>query len=256
MKDLRRVLAAEGLKLRRTLALRLAVLVPVAVLSLQALISTQRPAIPRFGENALVSLGQNAFTLWTLLALPLHGALISALVAAVDHEGDHWKQLFAQPVGVRLLFLVKWVAAFALLLVSSLVLWAGIAGLEEAFRWMKPAWRAAPRPLLLFSTTAIEAYCAAMLFISIQTWISLRFRSFITGPAVAVVAVLVMLGGAARSGGGSLFIRSYPWALPVTAVARLAEPNSGRLVVALLGLFGGLLVMWIGSWTLERREYL
>jgi hypothetical protein len=144
---------------------------------------------------------------------------------------------------------------FALLLLSFLVLWAGIAGLEEAFRWMKPRWRDAPRPLLLFSTTTIEAFCAAMFFVSIQTWISLRSRSFITGPAVAVVAVLVMLGGAARLGGGSLFIRSYPWALPVTAVARLAEPNIGRLIVAVVGLLGGLLVMWIGSRDLEWREW-
>jgi hypothetical protein len=140
-------------------------------------------------------------------------------------------------------------------LVSFVVLWAGIVGLEEAARWMKPAWRAAPRPLLLFSRAAIEAFCAALFFVSIQTWISLRSRSFIAGPTVAVLAVLVMLGGAARFGGGSLFIRSYPWALPVTAIARLAEPNTDRLLVASVGLLGGLLVTGVGCWDLGRREW-
>jgi hypothetical protein len=251
-----RVFIAEGLKLRRTLALRLAVVVPVAVIVLQTLISAQRPAIPKPGENPFVSLGQNAFMLWTLLALPVHGALIAATVAALDHEANRWKQLLTQPVALPAVFLAKWVTVFVLVLVSFVVLLAGIAGLEEALRWMKPAWRTAPRPLLLLSMTAVDAFCAATLFVSIQTWISLRSRNFITGPAVAVVAVLVMLGGAARFGAGSLFIRSYPWALPVTAISRLAEPTAGRMIVTLVGLIGGSVVTALGCWNLARREWL
>src|SRR5262249_7601117 len=100
MNELRRLVLAELLKMRRALALRVSIGVPLAVLSLQTVIASQRSAVRSAGENPFVSFAQNALMLWTLLVLPLHGALLTALVAAIDHQDDHWKQLLALPVSV------------------------------------------------------------------------------------------------------------------------------------------------------------
>jgi hypothetical protein len=255
MNELRRLVLAEMLKMRRTLALRVSIGVPLAVLSLQVVIASQRPAVPAAGENPFVSFAQNALMLWTLLVLPLHGALVAALVAMVDHEQNHWKQLLAQPVSVRRLILAKWVVVLLLLLTSFLVLLAGILGLEEGLRWARPGWRSAAPPVLLTASVTAQSFLAAGFFVSVHTWISLRARSFIAGPVTGVVAVLIMLGGAARLGAGSLFIRVYPWALPITAVARFTQHTPSRLAVTLLGALGGVIIAAIACWDLGRREW-
>jgi hypothetical protein len=125
--------------------------------ALQVVIASQRPAVPASGENLFVSFAQNALMLWTLLVLPLHGALVAALVAMIDHEQNHWKQLLAQPVSLRRLILAKWVVLFLLLLTSVLVLLAGILGLEEGLSWTRPGWRAATPRSLMFSGSLLTA---------------------------------------------------------------------------------------------------
>jgi hypothetical protein len=96
---------------------------------------------------------------------------------------------------------------------------------------------------------------AAMLVLSIQLWVSLRWKSFIAGLALVMVAVMVMLGGIARTGSRAAFARFYPWAMPVSAIARMLEPAPERTPIAADGLVGGLLVAIAGCWELSRREF-
>jgi hypothetical protein len=90
---------------------------------------------------------------------------------------------------------------------------------------------------------------------SIHVWASLRWRSFVAGLALAVVAVMVMLGGAGRTRGRDTFITTYPWALPVTAIARMQEAMPSRLFVTIEGLVGGIAAVVLSCWDLSRRDY-
>lgn len=248
-------ISAEFLKLRRTLALRLAVVVPLAVVGLQIFVSTQQPANPAPGAAPLLGLVQGGFFLWTLIVLPMHGALASALVAAVDHQDDHWKQLFALPVWRPSILIAKWIAVVALVLISFVTLASGLLTLTAILRFVRPAWPATPGLLRLAAVRVTESFLAAWLFLSIQLWVSLRWRSFTVGLTVGVLAVLVMLGLVARGGGRTSLTRTYPWALPVTAVARIAESTPNRLTVAARGSIGGILVAVAACWSLGRREW-
>ena len=247
--------SAEFLKLKRTLALRVAIVAPFAVIGLQVFVSTQQPEVPRPGATPLLGLVQGGFFLWSLLVLPMYGALAAALVAAVDHQDDHWKHLFALPIRRPAILLAKWIAVIALVMISYLTLASGLLTLTAVLRSVRPAWPEAPGLLRLVAVRATEGCLAAWLFLSIQLWVSLRWRSFTVGLTVGIIAVLVMLGLVARGGGRTTMAQSYPWALPVTAIARIVEPTPNRVIVAARGSIGGALAALAMCWSLSRREW-
>ena len=255
MTDITAATFAEFLKLRRTLALRVAIAAPLAVVGLQVFVSTQQPAIPNPGATPLLGLVQGGFFLWSLLVLPMYGALAAALVAAVDHQDDHWKHLFALPIGRPSIFAAKWIAVLALVLVSYLTLTAGLLTLTSVLRAMRPAWPDTPGLMHIAVIRMMQGFLAGWLFLSIQLWVSLRWRSFPVGLTVGIIAVLVMLGLVARGGGRSSLTRAYPWALPVTAIARIVESTPNRAIVAARGSLAGLVVAIAASWSLSRREW-
>jgi hypothetical protein len=248
-------ISSEFLKLRRTLALRVAIAAPLAVVGLQVFVASQQPVVLRPGATPLLGLVQGGYFVWTLLALPLFGALTAALVAAVDHQDDHWKQLFALPIPRWSILAGKWVAAVSLVLISFAVLAVGLLMLTTVVHALRPAWPAQPGLARLAAVRMSQAFLATWLLLSIQLWVSLRWRSFPVGLTVGIIAVLLTLGLAARTGGRSSLTRLYPWALPVTAVARIAESTPTRAAAAVRGSLGGLLVGTAACWTLSRREW-
>jgi hypothetical protein len=255
MRGVLAAITAEGMKLRRSAALRLAIAVPTTVVLLQAIIASQQPLVAPTGSVPLVGIVQNGFFLWTLLVLPMYAALAAAFVAGVDHQEDHWKQLFALPIHPRAILLAKWIVTMALVLLSFIVLAVGLLALAGIFKALRPAWPTLPGLVSLVAIRMAQGVLAASLFVSIQVWVSLRWRTFMAGPTVAVMAVVVMLAGVARAGGRGNLVEAYPWALPVTAVARIAESTPARSTVVLRGAIGGVFIALAGCFILARREW-
>ena len=255
MTDFSRAIAAEILKLRRTLLLRLAVGVPLAVVLLNLVVYAQQSNIPAAGQNPFVGFAQGSLMLWTLLVLPLYVALTAALAAAIEHQGDNWKHLLALPVARGSIFAAKWLAVAAVVLLSTLVLASGIFLGAELLRALKPGWREHTIPAFVVFTRAMQSFSAAAFALSIQLWVSLRWKSFVAGLALVIVAVMVLLGAVLRANGRAAFVRFYPWATPVTAIARMMESSPDRRLVATLGIAGGLLAAMAGCYDLARREF-
>jgi hypothetical protein len=253
MREIVRAIAAERLKLKRTLAWRLAIGAPLTIVLLNFIMVAQRGDASR-PEDVLLGFAQLTLTTWTIIVLPLYTALAAALVAALEHQGDNWKHLLALPVARRSIFVAKWVAGAGLLLVSSLVLPAAVGVATEILKALKPALRGAPVPLALVTIRSLQVFCAAGLMLSIQVWVSLRWRSFIAGLAVGILAVMILLGGVARAGLGTVVIYLYPWALPPTAMARMAEVHPDRLFVSTWGLLAGVTVAAVGCRHLSRLD--
>ena len=225
---------------------------PLAVVLLNFFLYAQRRGSP--GENPLIGFAQINFTMWTILVLPLYVALAAALVAAVDHQTDGWKQMFALPVSRTSVFAAKWLASAGIILFSTIVLAAGIIAAAEFLRMTRAAYASAEVPVGLTTLRSLQTFAAACLIISLQTWISLRFRTFIAGLALGIAGVFVLLGGIARAGLGTFIVYVYPWALPPTAMARMWEVHADRWLVAFGGLGAGLVVAVLGCWNLLRRD--
>jgi hypothetical protein len=252
--DLWRAMSSELLKLKRTLALRLAVGAPLAVVILTFMISSQRRAATTAEVNPLLGFAQLNLTTWTIIVLPLYAALAATLVAGIEHQHDNWKHLLALPVSRVSIFAAKWLALAGLLLVSALALPLMIVAAAWTLRAMQPALRDAAIPAVLVTARSLQVFCAAGWLASIQMWVSLRWRSQIVGLALGIIAIMVLLGGVARAGLGTIVVYLYPWALPPTAMARMWEIHADRLLVAMWGIAGGAIVAALGCWRLSRRD--
>lgn len=139
MKVMLRVLWAETLKLKRTLALRLAVIIPLALVALNALVAYQRgPASFRGAENVWQQTMYEMFYFSSLMMLPLFIALQATLVADVEHSSAGWKHLYTLPLPRWAVYAVKQLAALALvgLSVGLLAGFTVLAGL--ALQALKP----------------------------------------------------------------------------------------------------------------------
>jgi lantibiotic transport system permease protein len=249
MRDLRRVLSAEMLKLKRTLALRLAILAPLAIVLLVFGIYMQR-GNRMAGPNPLTGFAQLILTIWSIIVFPLYAALAAALLASIEHQTESWKHLLALPVPRRTIFVAKWLTGLALLLVSSLVIVIGVCATAEFLRLAKHAWSAAPLPAVMILRGNALSFCAAGLLFSIQMWISLRSRSFLPGIVVAVIALAIMFISVPR--GAAYFGSLFPWSLPAMAMAPV---NPYRPLAVGLGLAGGFIVGVMACWDLSRREF-
>ncbi len=247
-----RVLTAEGLKLRRTLAFRLAVLAPLFIVILQFTIELVRGdeesgAPP--GTNPLMGFAQGILTFWTIVLLPFCAALIAALLAALEHQGENWKHLLALPVPRTCIFAAKWIAAVGLLSLSSAVLVAAYCLAAGILQAVKPGWSAASWPLPTIIQRAFLGLCATSLLLSIQMWISLRWRSFIPGLAVGVVSLVVNI---IILPAGMFAANLFPWCLPAIAMA----PHSPHRVLGVAwGLLGGVALGMIACWDLSHQEH-
>lgn len=245
-----RVFSGEILKLKRTLALRLAVSAPAVIVILVFGIYLERGEQFAEGGDPLQGFAQLILTIWSIVVFPLFAALIAALLAGIEHQSEGWKQVFTLPVGRRGIFAAKWLTGLSLLLVSCLVVAVGASVTSEVLRISKPGWEHAALPVrLIFRGNALSLGAAGLLF-SIQMWISLRWRSFLPGVIVAVLALAVMFISVPR--GAAVFGSFFPWSLPAMAMAPV---NPYRGLVVSWGMAGGILVGFLACWELARREF-
>jgi hypothetical protein len=147
----------------------------------------------------------------------LYGALVAALLAGIEHQNERWKHIFALPIERRTIFVVKWLVGLGLLFFSFLLLSTCVVGAAEMLRLAKPAWRSSPLPTFMIFRGAVVSSCAAALLFSIQMWISMRWRNFLPGLVLAIIALALMF--VAIPHGVGIFHSFFPWSLPAMAMA-------------------------------------
>jgi len=242
-----RVALAESIKLRRTLALRVALLAPLLVVVLYALLVHQRPALFRGRDDLWQSFAKSICGLWALLMLPLLVTLQAALLAQLEHSDKQWKDLFAQPVPRACYYLAKLLGAVLLAALSTAVLWAGTFAAGRLLQLFRPELNFAPAipwAALLLMTRILGL---ALLMIAIQHWVSLRWPSFTVAVGVGIAAVVT----------GFVLVNSdkfapwYPWTLTAQAIAERPRTTVNSLAVSIAGFA---IVTLAGAWHFSRRE--
>lgn len=251
MVSLWRAISAESLKLKRTLALGLAFLAPLAIGFLLVVMFAQMGP-PGNKQDHWEGLIQNGHVLWSLLMLPLFVTLQMGLLANLEHGNKAWKVLYAQPLPRWSIYAAKQLISLGLIALSMIVLVAVffISGklvqlLTPAFEFWKPfPWQ------MVVRVTAVS-FGAAWLIIAFHMWFSIRVPSFVAAMAIGIVGTVAAV----------LVIQSdkygpyYPWTLAGTSAmnALNGQPYTTSLVI---GLAGGVLLALVGCWEASRREVL
>jgi len=239
-----RVLRAEMLKLKRTLAFRMVFVAPLLVATLQFFIIWNQK---RFGAsfNLWETLPKGMLAVWAVFMLPLLITLETALINGVEHGEKQWKQIFALPIPRYAVYTAKLLVAQALAAASTLILCAltVLAGLSIArLRPDLPNTSAIPYVWIL--KHAAFVWLAAWLIISIHTWVSIRWPGFALALGAGIGGTFfAIFAASARMG------KYYPWLLPVNVF------TEGRFATALLlGAVGGVVAAVIGCVEFVRRD--
>src|SRR5689334_4079442 len=124
-----RALFAEVLKLKRTMALKMVFLAPLAVVSLTVFMAAAAPFSTL--HRASTSDGWRPFArvnlqFWGLLMMPLYITLQTALIAGLDHSENQWKAILARPVPRWTVYVAKLLIVMVLTVASSAVLLCGV----------------------------------------------------------------------------------------------------------------------------------
>lgn len=250
MITLSRALSAEILKIKRTLALWMAIITPLAIVGLMFFGSLLQHGRTAAGVKAWDWFPQIIFSLWSLLMLPLFVTLETALLGELESAEKHWKHLFALPISRTALYMAKLLVGAGLIGLSTFVLWSGILMAGFGLRWLKPGIGFdAPIPWFEILQTALLTYLAAWLILALHTWISLRWQSFTLSVGLGMIATVIGVFVT----NSETWAKFYPWTLPAVVMS-----GDGAIVVQALtlGIVGGIIVAIVGCWDMIRQDVL
>ncbi|MDX1455702.1 MAG: ABC transporter permease [Gammaproteobacteria bacterium] len=231
-----RLFRAEIGKLKGTLAALMVLLGPLAVIAFIWLLAMAKnfTNMESLGWNGLLQFGT---VTWAYLVFPLLVALQAAALCNIEHRTDGWKRLFALPVRVPEVFLVKLAILFALMAAATLVLAAGFLGSSWLISMLVPGLPPLEASLVgwMFGK-AFACLAGGALMIVLHFALSWTLDSFVFPIAVGVIAVMSVV-----QVGSSEYWVWHPWTWGMMATAS-SEP--GRAVHAML-LAAGLAVLAI-----------
>lgn len=230
-----RTLATEAIKLRRSGALRLVCLLPLAFLFLDfAILGRAAFSVSSSGAvetKQLAAMPLKAVgNLWAGYFHPMLVALLPALLFQPEHRFGLWKHLHALPVSPRIVFLGKWTTN---LILSGVVLCLVAFGL-----WGEWSLLALINPLLSFPFPWREMarvmgwlYLGSLPLLALYTWLSDRINS----GAVPIVFGLIGLMLTVSLSGQELYPSwrrdLIPWVLPYSCAQQAIEQSEARQTV-------------------------
>jgi ABC-2 type transport system permease protein len=254
----------ELLKLRRTLALWAAILLPLGVIAMTTTVNLSRATGTQFvldEPNGWDSLMLDlTLVLWCFVALPLFIALETALLAGVEHRENAWKHLFTLPIQRWTIYLAKLLVALGLVCLTSLELAVGIGLQGWIILTLRPdlgLTKPVPWDLIWWRTFAFLP--AVPLMLAVQTWVAIRWRSFTVsmGLGIGSTAVTIMLlrtfKNSASTPYGPVLASLFPWSLPYVMIAPQATASL-RETAFWVGILGGLFASVFGCWEVVRRD--
>lgn len=238
-----RLVAAEFLKLRRSLVLLLCAAAPtlVAVLSFLMFVRWEKPQ-----PWSLFAMGGAA--MWSYFMLPMTITALTVLVAQLEHGPRAWNHILALPVPRWQIFLAKALVVLTLVAGMSiaLVLLIPVAGLlgEEAKAGDQllgaVPWRGTG--ILL-----AKMFLGSVLLTVLQLWAALSFRSFVPPLVLGIGGTFVAVAATSAKEGPF-----FPWLIPTNALA--TDPARAALALD-IGLYGGLLLLAAMVIHMSHREF-
>ena len=240
-------LAVELMKLKRTFALWMTLIVPALVVALEFLVVIKQG--DRIAKSADVwpIFNSNISSIWAVLMLPLFVTLEAALLAQLEHANRHWKDLLVLPAPRWIFYLAKFLVLSAMVIMSTAVIYGLSIGTGNLLRVIAPRVHFGPTPWRAVTTVYLKLLSATLAMLAIQHWFSLRWRSFTVAVSTGMSAVVI----------GFIVVNSdygdfYPWVMPARAFGGL--PGRFNIVLITSLVIGGLALV-AGAWDFVRQEF-
>ncbi len=250
-----RALHAETLKLKRTLALKMVLLAPAVLIVLVLIGAWQAPfsTISRFGvRQQWTELAHTILRPWALLVMPLYITLEAALLAGLDHAENQWRSLLARPLPRWNHYTAKLVILISMSLSGGAILFAGILADGLILPHIQPQLTLpGPAPWRAILREAAQVTVLGTCLLTIQYWVSLRWKSFAAALGAGIVALIVGIFAfvAAEQTGG--WPQYFPWSLSMIPLGRHPQAAPAALLGSALA---SILIAFAGCLDWSRRD--
>jgi hypothetical protein len=230
-----RLTAAELLKLRRSMALRMVWLLPLLFLALEFLVFEQsalsrRALSPEFSTNYDTLQLQLAATLWGGTFHPLLIAVLPALLFRPEHRFKVWRHLHSMPVPRRGIFLAK-----ALVLA---LLCAGSLALVGALLWAERRLIAGFNPLLAFPFHGLDMvkvlgwlWLGSLPLLALYLWVSDRINSLAVPVVFGLLGMILVISLSGADVPQPWKRDLNPWMLPYMSAQEAIHHDTFRQTV-------------------------
>jgi lantibiotic transport system permease protein len=230
-------LSSDFLKIRRKMIWFLIFLGPIGVIGLQAAnFGIRYEYLTKLYEKDLWKGVINEVRYLSLPALMLGIAIVTSMIANIEHNMNSWKQVLALPITKFKVFTSKFILSAILLFVSCTLLFFGtiILGISLKF--------GAAIPLMHLIKMMYYPYLAAMPFIALQIWISIVLKNQAVPLTVGILGTIV-----------ALYSSSFPDWVPFKWML-LENDWGGPIYSAFAGIFLGLFIYLAGLANFVRKE--
>jgi lantibiotic transport system permease protein len=243
-------LLAELIKLRRSLAWPIVVLLPIVLVLAGA--ATQL-ADGRPPENGWHTVWLQSVGFYGLFPLAIGIAILGSLVWRVEHRGSNWNALMSGPTSSLRIVAAKTVVVAGLTAIMQLVLLATVIVIGKVafgLPGMLPSRYLAVTVLLIVATIPVAAA---------QSALSMFLRSFAAPVAIALVASGISTAALMAVGNAAL-VSPYGVATRTALLGTGSFVDTGTItgadLAAILTATGILTVaiLTITTWVLERRD--
>ncbi|GGH63109.1 hypothetical protein GCM10008014_40230 [Paenibacillus silvae] len=233
-----RALSSDWLKIRGKGIWFLVFLAPIGLTAMQALNFGLRLDYlkEQYAGNLWGGLLGNVF-IFVPLALMLGATILSSMIAGIEHEQGSWKQLLALPISRPAVYLAKFLLACVLLIISSLLLTAGVIGLGLVL-----GFDAKEIPWAQALKLGLMPLAGALPVLSIELWFTLVSKN----QALPVTFGIIL----AITGMFSLTISPH---FPL-AWAQMAWSSPTPYLYAGMGAGLGILIMLTGMMHFSRKD--
>ena len=228
----------EITKLKRSQALLMSLLCPLAVVMLQ-LAFVMESSGQFIEEKGWTIYWQATVGLWYMFMLPLYIALITTLVNHIEHKSNGLRLMASMPIDMWRLFLAKFIVSWGFILFSSLVMYfltsasiifMTLLGYEGQDAFTSP-----------FLSHLYKIAIAALPILAIGHILSWRFKNIVLPLAVGVVMTISSM----KMIGSEVYWIYNPWTYHV--VSAQASEITVQLKAMSIGGGLGMIMLIVGA---------
>nr|WP_306672041.1 ABC transporter permease [Geothrix sp. SG10] len=232
-------MAAEGLKLRRSVALRLVWLLPLLFLLFESLVIERtflslRVLTPKLQATFDLLQVKMVVALWGGFFHPLMLALLPALLFRPEHRFKTWRHLYAMPMSRRGIFLAKAISAL-LLSAAMLALISLLLAVErKVFGWINPL-LAFPFHGLQMAKALGWLWLGSLPVMALYLWVSDRINSLAVPVVFGLVGLLLTMSLTGQELPQPWRRDLIPWVLPYAAAEQMIRSGPAQQQAHLAG---------------------
>ena len=247
MKQLMAAYSAELLKLKRTIAFLLTILIPICLMIMVLFMVLDR-GLASYDEDMYFHLLNFAFSMWPIIVLPMFLSIAAGLISSTETTTGQWKHIFCLPVPKWKTLFAKWLVLITVCFVAHTLFVLLFMACFPILQLMAPQVAIVPfMNFLDFGWFLIVLCVSSFGLATIHFVFSLIFPGLVGNIALGISAVTLALG---FTWGGAL-LQYFPWTTPLAALANFVEleanfsPTTAILIsviTALLWIFPGILI--------------